>query len=249
MSSWFTEEQDDQEYDKKKNKTDGIKILVSNYSGAMNVDSVLSVIQSRVEQNTHLNLDVNDYFIDEDGVSIIVKNEIQAEAVFALNGIQIGTKHLWISNYPEKHLIKHIKGISSLFAENFKPNFTMDLSNFQKKYHQSYSGDDFSSDKKKKKFDLNDDKCMEFLFFRLGTEAKQNNTIIKRLVLCKNNLTHISNIDRLLWFLPGLLEINLKNNPLVAIPDLKGFSHIRMLTDFTKEEKQKDKESFFGNWS
>ena len=243
------DDNDENESKKKRDNDNGIRILISNYSESMKINQILSFMKTQVEQNTHLILDIIDYFIDEYGVSIIVKNEYQAESIFTLIGTQIGTKHLWISHYPDNYLMKYQNTLSSLFSESLKPNFTMDLSNIKKKINQNKNeSNDVFFNEKKKKFDLNDDLCMEFLFLRLGTEAKQNNTIIKHLNLSKNELTHISNLDRLLWFLPGLLEINLTRNPLLAIPEMKGFSHIRLLTDYTKEPKIKEKNQSFGKW-
>ena len=226
-------------------RVNGIRLFVTNYSPTMNPESIVTSIIVQVNLTNHLELTILSKTLYKDGIVIEVQNENQAAAVMNLMGLSFGTKHLWITNYPTKKLKQYSLLLSQIFEENFTDNYTMNLSRFYSKFNRKRGfvfNDD--NDKDRSTFDLNNDSCMEYLFLRLGMEAKENNTIIKHLILSNNSLTHIAYLDRLLFFLPGLIDIDLRNNVLLAIPDLRKFSNITLLIDSSKNDEKDDS----GEW-
>lgn len=203
-------------------------IFVTNYPSEMSPEAVIIKINSMIQQTNHVDLAITNKNLYADGIVFYLPNPIQVKTVLSLCGTEIGTKHLWIANYNEE-LAQLANPLSHVFQDSFEDN-VMDLSKLSEKL--SYVESEAT-------IDMNNDMFMEFLFLRLGLEAKENNTVIRHLILKENNISHISNLDRLLWFLPGIIDIDFSKNQLTNYPELSRFSTVELINEYSRETSQR----------
>ncbi|EAY06111.1 hypothetical protein TVAG_349640 [Trichomonas vaginalis G3] len=194
-------------------------VFVTNYPQQQSPNAVISFIQSIVQQNLHHDLDIQMKTLWADGISFCLPNQKQYIAALNTMGSQFGNQHLWVIPFPG--ILKEDSiTFSKIFEKNFQNN-VMDLSYlFNKLQEESNSNFHFA---------INIQEHLEYLFYRLGQECKEHNTIIRILKLSNNNITMFNQLDRLLWFLPGLEELDLTKNPLTMPPVAKEFPNIRIM--------------------
>lgn len=193
-------------------------VFVTNYPTDINPNSVINFIQSNVQNSLHKKLEIYMKTLWADGISFSLPNQIQAAAVLNLMGTRFHNQHLWVIRFPGD-----LKNDSPIFSRVFQKNYhdgIMDLSNlFDKLTAEAPNG--FT-------FNINIQEHVEYLFYRLGQEAKENNVIIKSLRLRYNYITMLDQLDRLLWFLPGLLELDLTGNTLMYGPMSRTFPNVQI---------------------
>jgi hypothetical protein len=145
--------------------------------------------------------------------------------VLSLNGLLILNYPIWIIKLPTT-FGEWTEIFSIIFDANARSGIA-DLGSFAEKF--AAAGGDPSV------VNFNSRDFVEFFLFRLGTEARDKRFWVKTLILTRNSIQSIDPWTAFLAFLPNLQEINVRENPIEAVPQLLELPEIVVTCDLTDD--------------
>lgn len=197
------------------------ELFISNYPKDKNVDAILNLLYMDIEQKYGAKPKILMKMETLDGVMLQVQNQVQFKAFLSCNGDLISNQHIWIVTFP-RFIGKYTEAFNIIF-HNCLCNGQMDLSNL---------ADTFSRlGLNPQVVNFNNRQFVEFLFFRLGTEARDNRYYIGSLLLNNNNIITIKPYSPFFIFLPELRHICLNGNCLKSQPILPRWPCIEVECD------------------
>jgi hypothetical protein len=179
-------------------------LFLSNYPRRASKESVLCAIQHEVQQECNARPTFLDHVAVADGLRVTLPNQAQCDAVWAVNGRLVLNYPLWIIRFPSKRLGVLTHPLSEIFQEN-SADGVVDLSNLAAKFADT-GADPWQANFKDIDF-------VEFLLFRLGSEARDDRFLVQALVLGGNNINKaLGAWSPFFHFLPNLRLIDLRGN-------------------------------------
>jgi hypothetical protein len=173
----------------------------------------------------------------EDGVLVILQNQIQRDKTLEINGFLVLNHPIWIVKSPEP-----FEGFRPVLSRVFQTNASdgiVDLGSLAQKVTDA--GGDGNAVK------LNNRDFVEFLLFRLGTEARDERFWVQTLVLCDNEIEAIDPWSPFLHFLPHLRVINVTENNITQKPDLSEWQQLKVV--WQPRVQKVEKPSRGGKWA
>jgi hypothetical protein len=194
------------------------EVLISNYPPKRPTEAVLCAIETVVELKVHRRPNFKSYQNKEGGILVRLPNKVQRDAVVDITGTLILNYPIWIIRQSTNW--SHLgNALTPVFRANSSDGI-VDLGYLAGKIEHNV---DFS----KRDF-------VEFLLFRLGTEARDDRFWVTTLIVAGNEIQSIDPWASFLHFLPHLEVIDVRQNPIKSTPILPDWPELEVKWDEPK---------------
>lgn len=208
-------------------------LFISNYPYGRSPEAILNILNTQIFNCFGASPMFDNPSPIGDGFTVSVLNHIQYDAMLQLNGALVYNYPIWIVKF---HFDDPFANQFTIFSKIFIDSLSegqVDLTNFASKFQIA----DALNEGDASIVNFNNREFVEFLFFRLGVESRDNRFWVSSLILCYNGIKSISYWVPLLHFLPNLKYINLKYNNLESEPNLPDYLQISVDYDPISQTK------------
>lgn len=183
------------------------QVLISNYPLNNSIDEVIQCISSKMKERgcRESQITVATSINNSECTLEVSKDEL--DHILDLNGSYIFNNPIWIIHYPDTYL-ELIPCLSLIFTKSTSQG-VVNLSNLSKQL--TTNGCDAALINF---IDFKNLNFVEFLFYRLGSESRDNRFFVENLILENNEINDISQWYRFRTFLPTLHQLKVTQNPI-----------------------------------
>lgn len=218
----------------KKNQFENFSILIGNYPLFVDPDAIIEQIKNIISKTSGFNLTIKKGILSttflSQQFSILVPNQAQFDSILALNGYFVFNSKIWIIRFPFEFL--QLGQILPVIINRSISDGIYDLGNLR---------DQFSSngiDPNIVNFD--NYYFVEYLFYCIGSEARDQRFLIVQMIATNNNIHDINSWPRFLHFIPSLRILDVRNNPLVNEPKIPESYGVQVMTDIQFLQQKRD---------
>jgi hypothetical protein len=192
------------------------ELFVSNYPTRCSPDSVIMALVA-LARSFNVQLTIRSKAPVLDGIRLGVSRD-DFQGLRSLNGHFIFNNPIWIIMFPS-YWGQFTETFSLLFRRNLC-NGTLDFANLSERF-AAVGGDQTV-------IDFANEFFVEFFFWKLGAESRDNRFLVQKLILIGNGISSVSQWSPFLAFLPTLRSMILTDNPLTETPFFPRWPYIQV---------------------
>lgn len=185
----------------------GTELFIANYPTTKPIDAILTALSMIVLSRVGGLPTIVEKEPIAEGLRVAVPNNLQFRAMLECNGAYVLNQKIWIIKFPEA-VGSYMDYFKRVFARNTS-NGVVNLSNIQAKLRELEVPDSLV---KGATFTNRD--FVEFLFYRLGTDSRDQRFFVEAVLLNNNGITNVQSLSPFLVFLPTLRRLVVSDNPI-----------------------------------